>query len=72
MLNRGDVDVEMALDAEGETCAFCDTRVDSGVPEIETTCLRCRRGVCGKCGVRQYLPDGDYVACLECIHEGQV
>ena len=72
MYDRGDIDVEMTLDTEGERCAFCDGVMDTGLPEMERMCLRCRRGVCGKCGVRQYLQDGDFVACLECVLDGQI
>jgi len=68
--DRGDVDVEMTSPDDG-SCAFCEGTVDMGmgVPD-EYLCLRCSRVVCGKCGVRQYLSEGDYVACLECIHAG--
>jgi len=71
MFDRGDVDVEMPLRTEGESCAFCDGVVDVGLAEMERICLRCRRGVCGKCSVRQYLQHGDFVACLECLHDKQ-
>jgi len=66
-LDRGELDVEMTLPDETH-CAFCDSSVDAGLPDEESSCLQCARTVCGKCGVRQYLLQGDYVACLECVH----
>lgn len=51
-------------------CAFCECAVDENLLEDEYSCLRCARIVCSKCGVRQYLSEGDYVACLECVYQG--
>jgi hypothetical protein len=68
MVDREDVDVEMG-DGDDAKCDLCEGYVDAGLPETERTCLRCGRMVCGKCGVRQYLHDGDYAACLECVHD---
>lgn len=70
MLDRGDIGVDMTLDVEGDRCAFCEAVVDPGLPEMERMCTHCQRTVCGMCGVRQYLHDGDYIACLECVHDG--
>jgi hypothetical protein len=67
---RGDVDVEMIAADDVGRCAFCESSVDGGLGEEERTCLQCARIVCGKCGVRQYLSEGDYVACLECVQHG--
>ena len=64
---RRDVDVEMTVPNDANRCAFCESFVDEGLGEEERTCLQCTRTVCGKCGVRQYLSEGDYVACLECV-----
>jgi len=69
--DRGDMDVEMTFtDREDGRCTFCESPVDEGLGEEERTCLQCARTVCGKCGVRQYLSEGDYVACLECVQYG--
>lgn len=51
-----------------ERCSFCESLIEAGLAEEERTCLQCARSVCGKCGVRQYLSEGDFVACLECLH----
>jgi DNA-directed RNA polymerase subunit RPC12/RpoP len=69
--DRGNVvDIEMSLDDAGR-CSFCETSVDTTrMAEEEYLCLACGRTVCGKCGVRQYLSEGDYVACLDCVHQG--
>jgi hypothetical protein len=70
MADRGDVDVEMVRDADEGSCDICEGNVDAGLVDTERTCLRCERRVCAKCCVRQYLHDGDYAACLECVHDG--
>ena len=57
-------------DDNDERCAFCDSLIETGLSEEEATCLQCARVVCGKCGVRQYLSEGDFIACLECVHHG--
>ena len=67
---RGDADVEMSLPDSNGRCSFCETPVDLDLLEEEITCLHCTRIVCGRCGVRQYLSEGDYVVCLECMHLG--
>jgi hypothetical protein len=72
MVDREDVDMEMVIEADEGNCDICEGNVDAGLLETERTCLRCGRGVCGKCGVRQYLHDGDYTACLECVHDGRL
>lgn len=54
-------------DNDNERCSFCESLIGSEIPEEERTCLQCARSVCGKCGVRQYLSAGDFVACLECV-----
>jgi hypothetical protein len=63
-------DVEMTAPEDDERCGFCDSLVETGLSEEEVTCLQCARVVCGKCGVRQYLSNGDFVACLECVRRG--
>jgi len=51
-------------------CSFCERVIEGEVNEAERTCLQCGRSVCGQCGVRQYLHEGDFVACLECVQHG--
>jgi hypothetical protein len=62
-------DVEMSCEVYEKICSFCDGPIDSRLALEETICLQCTREVCGKCSVRQYLSQGDFVACLECIHQ---
>ena len=67
---RGEVDIEMTVDDAGH-CSFCEASLDiSTKGEEEYLCLSCGRTVCGKCGVMQYLSQGDYIACLDCVHQG--
>lgn len=51
-------------------CSFCDSPIDMSLLQEEVQCLHCERTVCGRCGIRQYLSEGDYVLCLECVHKG--
>ena len=56
-------------DDNSAPCSFCDSLIYTRLSEEDVTCLQCARIVCGKCGVKQYLSEGDFVACLECIHQ---
>jgi len=67
--DSGNVDIEMNMDDAGH-CSFCETVVDMSAGEEEYLCMACGRTVCGKCGVRQYLSEGDYIACLDCVNQG--
>src|SRR5271156_4511094 len=68
--DRGEVDIQMTSPEDGGRCAFCDRVIEAEVTDEERTCLQCARSVCGQCGVRQYLHDGDFVLCLECVQHG--
>ena len=60
----------MTLD-DADHCSFCEARIDTiAKGEEEYLCLGCERAVCGKCGILQYLSQGDYIACLDCVQQG--